>query len=144
MEDFTSVSRTLDITKHMYPHLEGAKILEYIGDDVPEELTVTFSNVVYRSDTDTESVLDDGGDAWGWHDGISFTGGFKSPHDAIDNYLEWRLPHNTTRRILGGRMSFDIQINHCKYCGCESDEPYCSKECWELDNPNRHEHEDYE
>jgi len=30
-------------------------------------------------------------------------------------------------------MSFDVEINHCVHCGCESDEPYCSKECWELD-----------
>jgi len=29
-------------------------------------------------------------------------------------------------------MSFDIEVNHCAYCGRESDEPYCSKECWDM------------
>lgn len=27
-------------------------------------------------------------------------------------------------------MSFDIQTNQCAWCRCESDEPYCSEDCW--------------
>jgi len=80
----------IDATKEMYPKLDGAKFLEYRGSDVPEELTVTFSNVLFRSDTGKDYVSDVDCDQWGWHNGVSFTGGFETPKDAIDNYLEWK------------------------------------------------------
>ena len=40
-------------------------------------------------------------------------------------------------------MPFDEETNYCAYCGCESDEPYCSRECWEK-HKERHPREEEE
>lgn len=34
-------------------------------------------------------------------------------------------------------MSFDEQVNYCVYCGKESDEPHCSKECFDKETEEK-------
>lgn len=78
--------KIIDKTQEYYSKgPEGAEYLVYEGEDVPEGVLIFKSNVGITG----KGILrvSPFGSFWGWSKGNSFHVNFKTPQEAIDNYL---------------------------------------------------------
>lgn len=85
----------VDKSKERYPGLSWAKYMEYVGIDKPESIKVSFSNVsvslgAYKKNPENPELQPSFlGGSWGWSEGGSFSNGFASPQEAIEDYNDF-------------------------------------------------------
>lgn len=80
------MGKIIDRSKELYPNLEGAEVLEYKGEDVPEGVQIIKSNVF--SGEDKDYCFKDLSH-WGWdcEDGYHFS--FSTPEAALNDYNKY-------------------------------------------------------
>jgi len=74
-------------TKEFYPDLEGAEYLEFIGEEVPKNVKITFSNVSIGCNSG-KLMISRFKPKWGWSYGNSFHRDFDTPEEALKHFLE--------------------------------------------------------
>ena len=91
------MGKIIDKTKKYYPEEpEGAKYLEYVGEDIPEGCKITFNNVVVACNSKELKISRFTQSRWGWEDNGGFCRNFNSPEEAIEAYKK----HINTLNII--------------------------------------------